>query len=245
MRKPFNTGNSVISNYLIWQGHIQRVGHEHLVLEKGQVFLVLFLGSHLLNGLVKGQKTRFFHPQFAGSLVVLAIALGLDHCLDQWLAVWVRDSLDVAVVARVDHRADVLGVHGVCSAHQQGFCSHEVELEPGSSESFQVLASWNNSSSFADGEPFHSNSQVVQMEHGHAGLDKLLGELHDSRGAAESHVSVCNQGNQVVHFWSGSTLFRGHQRPQMVLPSVVPELRIDQFLDGVWNGVPRIVCRVH
>lgn len=147
---------------------------------------------------------------------------------------------DVLVVSIVDNAGDepnillvradcydreyLLRVISVCTAEQKGFRTHDIKLHPHGCKTIEVFTRRHNCAALANCELLHTDGQIINVNHGNAGINKLLGHLHGRCERRKAHVTVSDNGREVVPVFKLSTLLLGVSETELPLSLVVPEL---------------------
>lgn len=117
-------------------------------------------------------------------------------------------------------------------------------MHTGRRQTRQVLAGGYHGAPLANSKLLEANGQVVQVDHGDAGLDKRPHELHCRRETAETHVGVGDEGLQEVIAFELGAVCLGVAQAELLLALVVPQLRLEDLVHDLGHGVPWVVGMV-
>lgn len=186
---------------------------------------------------------------------VLTSLLRSHHEVVEGLEVGVRRSHDEGVVTVINCGGNESGSFGVGSSNgkQVGawiksvdamrieqirmLLTHDIRLRTDSHQTVDVFADRHKHLSGHVAALLGTWSLVFNVNTSSTALNEQLGELHHSRQATMSGISIRNDGAQVVHICHLATLLLGGGDAFLALFPVMEQLSQEQLVDLVGDGV--------
>ena len=132
------------------------------------------------------------------------------------------------LITLVGAAVEQVGCFSVGAGDDDAGHPHDVELEPGGVESFDLLVRRHQNFAALVSTLLGAGALVLDVVSGHAGLDEPLDQVAHVRVSAVPGVRVGDDERPVVHRGGDFTLLGGHAQAQVLLVAVGGQQRTDQ-----------------
>jgi len=129
----------------------------------------------------------------------------------------------------------------ISTGDDESVSTHDVALQPSRLQPVAVLLRTHEHFPAHVAALLGARLLVLEMDASGTPLDEHLGQLHHRREPTVARVAVRDDRREVVHCWRAHALLGGHRRPRLPLLPVVEQLRPEELVDLVWDGVHRVV----